>query len=109
MVRFVELEFDDEDDNVDENEIMSRKKYKILNSTLNTILEFLNDIVRKSSVWGEEVDFLLKSQESRIRTLFNNVVANFKEHLAAQSISYKYESRNYRMLLMSDTKILRSL
>lgn len=43
---------------------MSGEKYKILNSELNSILQFLNASDGKYIVSGKEVEFLLKSQQS---------------------------------------------
>lgn len=62
LVEIVELEFDLEEVNVGDNAIMLGKQYIIMNSKLNTILQFLNDNAWKPFVSGEEVEFLLNSQ-----------------------------------------------
>ncbi|CAH1451330.1 unnamed protein product [Lactuca virosa] len=50
MVQFDVLEFDHAEENVDDNANKSGKQYKILNSKLNTILQFWNNNAGKSSV-----------------------------------------------------------
>lgn len=78
-IEFFELDFDPDEDNVDDKSIMSDKKYKTLKSKLNTILVILIDNARKSYVSGEEVEFSLKSHESRKRTLINTNVMILEE------------------------------
>lgn len=78
LVEIVELEFDLEEVNVGDNAIMLGKQYIIMNSKLNTILQFLNDNVGKSYMSGEEVDFSLKSQESSTKTSINNGVTSLE-------------------------------
>lgn len=73
MVGFAELEFNPEEDNVKDHDIMSDKHFKILNSKLNSILQFIHNSVRMSSVSGQEVKYLLKSQEARTNTLVDGV------------------------------------
>ncbi|CAI9299876.1 unnamed protein product [Lactuca saligna] len=91
LVEFAELKLDPEEVNVDDNSIMSRKQYKILNFKLNIILLSLNDNVGKSSMSGEGGEFLVKSQELKMKTLINSIVINLEESLATQSSSYKHE------------------
>lgn len=53
IVGFVELEIDPEENNVDDNAVMSGKQFKILNSKSNSILQVLNDNGSKSSMRGK--------------------------------------------------------
>ncbi|CAI9286904.1 unnamed protein product [Lactuca saligna] len=81
-VDFDDLEFDSEEENIEYHAIMLGKQYKILNSKLNMILQFLNDYVgSSSSINKEDVEFLLKSQESKMKFLANNVVTNLETRL----------------------------
>lgn len=91
MVRFVALEFDLEEVNMDDNAIMYVKQYKMLNVKFNFIHQFLNDSAGKTTVSGEEVEFLLKSQDSRTRTLFDNTVKGIDKHLATQCCTFNHE------------------
>ncbi|CAI9294800.1 unnamed protein product [Lactuca saligna] len=50
-----------EEDDVSDNAIISDKQFKILNSKMNSILQFLNDNVGKSFVISVEVEYLLKA------------------------------------------------
>ncbi|CAH1425495.1 unnamed protein product [Lactuca virosa] len=61
MVSFVDLEFNPNEDDVPDEAIMSGKQFKIFNSKMNSIFQFLNDRTGKSSVSSSEVKFLLKS------------------------------------------------
>ncbi|CAI9303783.1 unnamed protein product [Lactuca saligna] len=70
MVSFAELQFNPDEEDILDNFIMSGKKFKILNSKMNSILQFLADTGRKNSVSGVEVEYLLKYQESRLKTFF---------------------------------------
>ncbi|CAH1424772.1 unnamed protein product [Lactuca virosa] len=56
MVGFAALEFNPEEDDVPDNDIMSGKQFKIPNFKLISILLFVNDSIRKSSVSGVETD-----------------------------------------------------
>lgn len=93
MVGFTELEFNLEEENLDDNAIISGKQHKILNSKLNSILQFLNESVGKSNFGGEEVEFLLKSHESQFRSLLDSVVEGVYECLATQSRTFKHENK----------------
>ncbi|CAI9266069.1 unnamed protein product [Lactuca saligna] len=54
VIEFDDLAFGPEEDNIDDNVIMSGKQYKILNSILNTIHHFLDDNIGKSYVTGDD-------------------------------------------------------
>lgn len=70
-IEFVELEFDSEEENVEDNAIMSNKQYNILNSKLKMILQFLNNFsaFTTSSISKEDVEFFLKAQEMKMKNL----------------------------------------
>ncbi|CAH1418284.1 unnamed protein product [Lactuca virosa] len=86
-----QAEFNTEENDVLDNAIMSGKQFKILNSKMNSILQFLNDSVGKSFVSGFEVKYMLKSQESCIRTLLEDVDKHIDEMLATHFLSFDYE------------------
>lgn len=52
MVGFTELEFNPEENNVEDHDIMSSKQFNILNSKLNFNLQFLKDSSGKLTVSG---------------------------------------------------------
>ncbi|CAI9299141.1 unnamed protein product [Lactuca saligna] len=66
-IEFAELEFDSKED-VEDHAIISGKQYKILNSKLNTIIQFLNDssAFTLSYMSKEDVYFLLKGFHDRL-------------------------------------------
>lgn len=91
MVEFVELEFNPDKKDIDDITIMSGKQYKILNSKLNTILYFLNENVVKCFVSGDEVEFLLKNQESGMRNLITSYVTSLEDSMVVHHNSYKHD------------------
>lgn len=102
------LEFNPDEDNVEDHVRISGKQYMILNYKINSIIQFLNDSAGKSNVNGEEVKFLLKSQEPRTRTLIDDVVRvwmNVWLFILEPSIM---KSRNYKILLVSKMNYLKS-
>ncbi|CAH1446505.1 unnamed protein product [Lactuca virosa] len=64
---------DTNEENIPDELIMSGKQFKILNSKMNSILQFLADTGSKHYVSGVEVDYLLTTQESRLSTLIDDV------------------------------------
>ncbi|CAI9290952.1 unnamed protein product [Lactuca saligna] len=61
---------------------------------MNFILQLLNDSVGKSSVSGADVECLLKSHESRTRTLVEDVDKHIDEMLSTHYRSFDYELPN---------------
>lgn len=96
MVGFAKLEFNPKEDNLEDHAIMSGKQIKILNSKLNSILQFLNDSVGKSTISGKEVQYLLKSQESSTKNLTDGVNKRIDEWLALYSRNYNHEIEKLR-------------
>lgn len=109
MVGFAELEFDHEEDNVYNNAIMLDKQYKILNSKLNTIIQFLNDIAGNSSMRVEVVEFMLKTQSHKQGILLIMMLQVWKNVLLINLVLTNMQSRTYKLLLVSDMKFFRSL
>lgn len=91
MVEFSMLGCNPEEEDVNDNVIMSGKQYKILNSKLNTILYFLNENVVKCFVSGDEVEFLLKNQESGMRNLITSYVTSLEDSMVVHHNSYKHD------------------
>lgn len=91
MVGFGDLEFNPNENDVPNNVIISSKQFKILNSTINYVLEFMNTSVGKSSVSGVDVEYLLMSQYSRTRTLAEGIEKSIDEKLSTHSFSFGYE------------------
>ncbi|CAI9299835.1 unnamed protein product [Lactuca saligna] len=85
MVAFANMHFNLQEDDMHDIAIMSGKQFKMLNSKLNSILEFLNDSVGKTYVSGVEVEYLLKSQESSMYTLIEDVDKRIEKRLATHS------------------------
>lgn len=74
--------------------IMFGKQFKILNTKINMILQFLVDIGNKNSLSRIEVDYLLKAQQSRLKNLIDDVdkrnderVLNHSRSLMEKSLS----------------------
>lgn len=55
------------------------------------MLQFLNNSTRTSTVSGHEVEYLLKSQESRTKTIIDGVDKRIDEELALHSQTFNHE------------------
>lgn len=64
MVSFLELQFNPKEEDIPNDIIMSSKQFKILNSKMNYLLQFMADTGGKNYVNRVEFDYLLKDQES---------------------------------------------
>ncbi|CAI9284350.1 unnamed protein product [Lactuca saligna] len=64
MVSFVDLQFDPKKENVPDDLIISSKKFKILNSKINCLLQIQADTGGRNFVTRVEMEYLLKSQEN---------------------------------------------
>lgn len=58
---------------------------------MNLILQFLNDSAGKFVVSGVEVEYLLKSQESKTKALIEGVEKSIDERLATRSRTFNYK------------------
>lgn len=58
---------------------------------------------------GEDVEFLLKSQESRINNLITSSVTSFEEHMDAHSSSYKHDVKELQNVAKERHEFFRSL
>lgn len=92
-VEFDELEFYPEEEDMEDHAIISGKQYKILNSKLNTILQLLNDLsaITPSSVTTDDVEFLFKGEESKMKNLIGTVVSQLETRMIGKMFSYKFE------------------
>ncbi|CAH1413019.1 unnamed protein product [Lactuca virosa] len=84
MVSLAELKIYDE-------LIMSGKKLKILNSKMNSILQFLVDAGSKNSVSGVEVEYLLKDHESQLKSFIEYVDKRTDDRIITQSHTFNHE------------------
>ncbi|CAH1449526.1 unnamed protein product [Lactuca virosa] len=73
MVSFVDLQFNPGEENVPEDLIMSGKHFKIFNSKINSLLQLQEDIEGRNFVTRVEMEYLLKSQENRFRSLVESI------------------------------------
>lgn len=92
-IDFSELEFDPDEEDVEYHAIMPGKQYKILNSKLNTLLQFLNDssAFTTSFVVGEDVEFLLKGQETKMKNLVDKAISQLETRLSIYMSSFTYD------------------
>lgn len=91
-IEFAELEFDPEEEDIEDHAIMSGKQYTILNSNLNIVLQFLNDTstFSNSHLSKDDVEFLLKSQETNTKTLITNEVTQLETRLTENMTYYTF-------------------
>ncbi|CAI9274778.1 unnamed protein product [Lactuca saligna] len=88
VVSFAKLQFNSDDEDITCDLIKSAKQFKILNSKMNSILQFVVYTRSKHSVSGVKVEYLLKAQESRLKTLIENVDKCNDDHVAYQSHNF---------------------
>lgn len=67
MVSFAEIQFNPEEDNIPDNMLISGRKLKIINHKLNSLLQIQADTGGWNSVFGVDVEFMLMSQENRLK------------------------------------------
>ncbi|CAH1449341.1 unnamed protein product [Lactuca virosa] len=96
MVSFAELQFNPEENDIPDELIMSGKQLRIINSKINSLLQITVDTRGKNYVTGVEMDYLLKSQESRLRNLIEVVEPKQEERLVTHSKSFYYEIQKLR-------------
>lgn len=58
---------------------------------MNSILQILVDNESKNSVSGVKVEYLLKSQESRLKTFNENVEKRYEDRMDTQSRNFDHE------------------
>lgn len=95
-VSFIEIQFNPEEEDIHDDLIISGKQYKILNSKMNSLFQFMGNTIGKNCVTRVEVDYLLKAQESRLRTLNGEVDKNHEERLVTHSSSFNHEITKLR-------------
>lgn len=91
MVSFVDLQFDPEEENVPDEMIMLGKQVKILNSKLNSLLQIQVDTGGRNFEIEVNMEYLLKSQENRFRSLEESIEQKQFERLALYSKSFEYD------------------
>ncbi|CAH1432086.1 unnamed protein product [Lactuca virosa] len=96
MVSFVELQFGHEEEDIPDDLFMSVKQFKILNCKMISILQFLADTGNKHSISGVEVEYLLKTQESRLKTLIENVDKRSDDQVVTQSCTFNHDISKLR-------------
>lgn len=67
MISFAELQFNPEENDIPDElimSIMSSKQFKILNSKINSLLQFFANTGGKNYVTRVEFDYLMKAQEN---------------------------------------------
>ncbi|CAH1425566.1 unnamed protein product [Lactuca virosa] len=106
MVSFADLEFDPEEDNVPDIMLMAGKHFKILNNKLNYLLQIQDDTKGRNSMSAVEVVYLLKSQESRLRSMVENIEKQQDKRLKIHSDKFEYEIKSFVMLRKSVMKFL---
>ncbi|CAI9270750.1 unnamed protein product [Lactuca saligna] len=87
-----ELEFDPEEEDIEDHAIMSGKQYTILNSNLNIVLQCLIDssTFSNSHFSKDDVEFLLKSQKTNMKTLITNEVTQLQTRLTDNMTYYTF-------------------
>lgn len=76
--------------------LMSGKQFKILNRKLNSLLQIQADTKSHNTVFGIEVDVLLKSQEHRLKTAMEQIETKHEERLKCHVENFQYEVKEIR-------------
>ncbi|CAI9268460.1 unnamed protein product [Lactuca saligna] len=96
MVSFDDLQFDTDEENLPGDLNMSGKQFKLLNSTINYLLQIQEDTWGRHFVNGIEMEYLLKNQENCFRSLVEIIKRKQAEKLAVHSKSFDYEIQKLR-------------
>ncbi|CAI9294298.1 unnamed protein product [Lactuca saligna] len=89
MDSFADIEFDQEEENIPDHMLMSRKQFNILNMKLNSLLKLQVDARAQNYVSGIEVDVMLKAQELQLRNELDLMNKNNENH-----VKVKYSTFN---------------
>lgn len=73
MVSFAEIQFDPEEDNINDHMLIPGKQFKILNHKPNSLLQIQANTGGRNTVFGIEVDMILKSQEHWLKLVVENI------------------------------------
>ena len=71
--------------------LMSGKKFKILNRKLNSLFQSQADVGSKHSVFGIEVDVMLKAQELQLQHTLDVFDKNNELRVKSQSDTFNHE------------------
>ncbi|CAI9265705.1 unnamed protein product [Lactuca saligna] len=93
---FVDIEFNTEEENIQNNMFLTGKEFKILKIKLNSLLPPQVDTWRKHYVSSIEVDMLLKRQEHRCQDTIDNVDRNNEKRVKPRSDLFSSELRNLK-------------
>ncbi|CAI9287889.1 unnamed protein product [Lactuca saligna] len=88
IVSFVDIQFDPEEENIPDHVLMSSKQFKLLNRKINSLLQLQADAGNRNSVFGIEVDVMLKAQQLRLKALMEQIDTKTKKCLKHQSDSF---------------------
>ncbi|CAH1412920.1 unnamed protein product [Lactuca virosa] len=108
MISFADLQFDLEEYNIPDNMIMLGKQFKILNNKLNSLLLIQAHTGGRNVIFGVEIEYMLKSQENRLRSLVENIEKQQVERLEDHANHLNTRFKIFVMLLWSVMNFLLS-
>ncbi|CAI9280965.1 unnamed protein product [Lactuca saligna] len=98
MVSFLDIQFDHEEENIPDHKLMFGKVFKILNQNLNSLLQLQDDVGNRNSVYGIEVDFMLKAQEIHLKALMEQFDMKNEKCMKQQPDSFVHEVKDLRII-----------
>lgn len=111
---FEALQFDSEEEEIQDHILMSGKQFKILNRKLNAIIQSQADSGSKSFMSGVEVEYLIKEAEKHILEKVDQVDKNTELRIQAQGSTFsgvvkelKAVTKERHVLFVQDVKKVR--